>query len=128
MKKKKNKEALITIREALKAELNWNPEVRLIEGAFGGAYSKYRINGGPMDPDTFFNKIRRSLIDLIRKETRGRSVRAQTSMWIRFRKDEDLVDLVFNSLMTNVYYLNNLDEIVLEMINNMNTKLKTPLY
>ena len=26
-KKKKNKEALITKREALKAELNWNPEV-----------------------------------------------------------------------------------------------------
>ena len=56
-----------------------------------------------MDSDTFFNKIRRSLIDLIRKETKGRSVRAQTSMWIRFRKDEDLVELVFNSLMTNVY-------------------------
>ena len=65
------------------------------------------------------SKIRRSLIDLIRKETRGRSVRAQTSMWIRFRKDEDLVELVFNSLMTNIYNLNNLDEIVLEMINNM---------
>ena len=68
MKKKKNKEALITKREALKAELNWNPEVRLIEGAFGSAYSKYRIDGGRMDPDTFFNKIRRSLIDLIRKK------------------------------------------------------------
>ena len=86
MKKKKNKEALIAKREALKAELNWNPEVRLIEGAFGGAYSKYRIDGGPIDLDSFFNKIRRSLIDLIRKETRGRSVRAKTSMWIRFQK------------------------------------------
>ena len=72
-----------------------------------------------MDPDTFLNRIRKSLIDLIRKETRGRSVRALTSMWIRFRKDEDLVELVFNSLMTNVYNLNNLDEIVLEIINNV---------
>ena len=72
-----------------------------------------------MDPDTFLNRIRRSLIDLIRKETRGRSVRALTSMWIRFRKDEDLVELVYNSLMTNVYNLNNVDEIVLEIINNM---------
>ena len=50
-----------------------------------------------MDPDTFFNRIRRYLIDLIRKETRGRSIRVQTSMWIRFRQDEELVDLVFNS-------------------------------
>ena len=79
-----------------------------------------------MDPDTFFNKIRRSLIDLIRKETRGRSVRAQTSMWIRFRKGEDLVELVFNSLMTNIYNLNNLDEIVLEMINNMKYQIENP--
>ena len=118
-KKKKNREALIAKREALKAELNWNPEVRLIEGAFGGAYSKYRIDGGPMDPDAFFNKIKRSLIDLIRKEMRDISIRAQTSMWIRFRRDEDLVELVLNSLMTNVCNLNNLDEIVLEMINNM---------
>ena len=103
-KKKKNKEALIAKKEALKAELNWNPEVRLVDGAFSGAYSKCRIDGRPtMDSDTFFNKIRRSLIDLIGKETRGRSVRAQTSIWIRFRKDEDLVDLVFNSLMTTIY-------------------------
>ena len=45
-KKKKNREALIAKREALKAELNWNPEVRLIDGAFGSAYSKYRIERG----------------------------------------------------------------------------------
>ena len=72
-----------------------------------------------MDPDTFSNRIRRHLIDLIRKEARGRSVRAQTSMWIRFRRDKELVNLVFNSLMTNVYNLNNLDQIVLEIINNI---------
>ena len=125
-KKKKNREALIAKREALKAELNWNPEVRLIDRAFGGAYSKYRIDGGSMDPDTFLNRIRRSLINLIGKETRGRSVRAQTSMWIRFRKDEDLVELVFNSLMTKIYNLNNLEEIVLEMINKMKYQIENP--
>ena len=125
-KKKKDREALITKREALKAELNWNPEFRLIERAFSGAYSKYRIDGGKMDPNTFFNKIRRSLIDLIRKEMRGRSIRAQTNMWIRFRKDEDLVDLVFNSLMTNIYNLNNLNEIVLKTINNMKYQIENP--
>ena len=54
-KKKKNKEALIAKREALKAELNWNPGPRLLEGASGRAYRRYRIDGGPrMDPDTFF--------------------------------------------------------------------------
>ena len=44
-KKKKNKEALIAKREALKAELNWNPGPRLLEGAFGRAYRRYRIDG-----------------------------------------------------------------------------------
>ena len=80
----------------------------------------------PMDPDTFLNKIRRSLIDLIRNETRGRYIRAQTSMWIRFRKDEDLVDLIFNSLMTNIYNLNDMEGIVLEMINNMKYQIENP--
>ena len=73
-RQKKNRECLIAKREALHAELNWNLEVRLIEGAFGSAYSKYRIDEGPMDLDTFLNRIRRFLIGLIRKETRGRSV------------------------------------------------------
>ena len=128
MKKKKNKEALIAKREVLKAELNWNPEVRLIDRSFSGAYSRYRIDGTPtMDPETFFNRIRRSLIDLIRKETRGRSIlRAQTSTWIRFRRDEDLVDLAFNSRITNVHKLNNLEEIVLEMINQMKEQIENP--
>ena len=79
-----------------------------------------------MDPDTFFNRIRRYLIDLIRKETRGRSIRSQTSVWIRFRQDEELVNLVFNSLMTDVYNLNNLDQIVLEMINNISYQIENP--
>ena len=126
MKKKKNREALTAKREVLKAELNWNPVVRLIDRAFRGAYSKNKIDGGPTDPDTFFNKIRRSLIDLIRKETRSRYVRAQTSTWIRFRKDKDSVELVFDSLMTNIYNLNNLDETVLEIINNMKYQIENP--
>ena len=127
VKNKKNKEHLIAKREALKTELNWNPEERLIEGAFGSAYSKYRIDGAPrMDLHTLFNKIRRYLINLIRKETRGRSIRVQTSVWIRFRQDKELVDLVFNSLMTNVYNLNNLNQIVLEMINNISYQIENP--
>ena len=46
-KNRRNKEHPITKREALKTELYWNPEVRLIEEAFSGAYSKYRIDGAP---------------------------------------------------------------------------------
>ena len=126
-KNRRNKECLIAKREALKTKLDWNPEVRLIEGAFGSAYSKYRIYGAPrMDPDTFFSRIRRHLINLIRKETRGRSIRAQTSMWIGFRQDKELVNLVFNSLMTNIYNLNNLDRIVLEMIDNISYQIENP--
>ena len=66
-KKEKNKEVLIAKREALKAELNWNPEVRLTEGAFNGAYKSYRIDGrSRMDVETFFDRIGWALIDLIR--------------------------------------------------------------
>ena len=107
MKNRRNKGHLIAKREALKTELNWNPEVRLMhrnEGAFVGAYSKYRIDGAlRMDPDTFFNRIRRHLIDL-----------------------EELVNLVFNSLMTNVYNLNIFDQIVLKMINNISYQIENP--
>ena len=60
---KKNKERLIAKREALKTEAhsmesNWNPEFRLIDGAFNGAYRRYRIDGRPrMDVETFFDRI-----------------------------------------------------------------------
>ena len=40
-----------------------------LEKAFGGAYRSYRVNGKPkMDVDTFFNKIRKELIELIKRE------------------------------------------------------------
>ena len=113
-KKKKNKEALIAKREALKAELNWNPEVRLIEGAFNGAYRSYRIDGrSRMDVETFFDRIGRALIDLIRRELNSlNSARVQTTTWIRLvREDEEgqeRVELAFNSLMMNFYRGSNL--------------------
>ena len=49
VKNKKNKERLIAKREALKtealsSELNWKPKFRLIDGAFDGAYRRYRID------------------------------------------------------------------------------------
>ena len=94
MKNKRNKERLIAKREALCTELNWGP--RQLEGAFSGAYRRYRIDEMPgMDPDTFFNRIKRFLIHLLKKESRTGAVRAQTMTWIRFRKDDDLVELAF---------------------------------
>ena len=64
------------------------------------------------DPDTFFSRVRRFLIDLLKKESRTGAVRSQTTTWIRFRKDDELVELAFNSRMMNVYNLSDLDEIV----------------
>ena len=38
-----------------------------LEQAFGGAYRSYRVNGRPkIDVDTFFNRIRKELIGLIK--------------------------------------------------------------
>ena len=40
-----------------------------LEQAFGGAYRSYRINGRPtIDVDMFFNRIRKELIELIKRE------------------------------------------------------------
>ena len=121
-KKNRIRSTLIAKREALKAELNWGP--RLLEVAFGGAYRRYRIDGMPgMELDTFLNRIRRFSIDLLKRESRTGAVRAQTKTWIRFKKDDELVELAFNSRMTNVYNLSNLDEIVGEMIKHMKEQI-----
>ena len=123
-KNRRNKECLITKREALRAELNWGP--RQLQGAFGGAYRRYRIDGLPdTDPDTFF-RVRKFLIDLLKKESRTGAVRSQAMMWIRFRKDRELVELAFNSRMTNVYNLSDMNEIVNEMIAHMKQQIENP--
>ena len=80
-----------------------------LEQTFGGAYKSYRINGKPkLDVDTFFNRIRKELIELIERELKTRtSARIQTTAWIRFVRDDEegqeRVELAFNSLMTSVY-------------------------
>ena len=49
---RRNKEHLIAKRDSLRLELNWGP--RQLDGAFGGAYRHYRIDGiEGMDIDTF---------------------------------------------------------------------------
>ena len=91
-----------------------------------------------MDPDTFFNRIRRSLIELLKRESRTGAIRAQTTTWIRSKKDgpigpraaqqphDELVELAFNSRMMNVYNLSDLNEIVDGMIDNMKFQIESP--
>ena len=91
VKNRRNKECLITKREALKAELNWGP--RQLEGAFGGAYRRYRINEMPgMDPDTFFTRTRRFLTDLITRESRTRAIRSQATTQIHSYSDSQKME------------------------------------
>ena len=124
-KNRRNKERLIAKRNSLRLDLNWGP--RLLEGAFGNAYRRYRTDGIPgMDPDTFLNRIRSFLIDLLKKESRTGTVRSQTTTWIRFRKDRELVELAFNSRMINVYNLGDMDEIVNEMIAHIKGQIENP--
>ena len=110
----------------LKAELNLKPEPRLLEGAFGRACRRHRIDGNKTDPDTFFRIIRNLLIDMLRKESRTGAVRSQTTTWIRFRKDDELIELAFNSRMMNVYNLSDIGEIVDEMIAHMREQIENP--
>ena len=94
------------------------------EQAFSGAYRSYRVNGRlKIDLDTFFNRIRGSLIKLISRELKIRtSARIQVTTWIRFVKDEDRIDLAFNSLITSVYRGSDLDQIVA----HMKTQIENP--
>ena len=80
-----------------------------LEQAFEGVYRSYRINGRPkIDVDMFFNRIRKELIELIKRELKTRtSARIQMTAWIRFvgddKEGQERVELAFNSLMMSVY-------------------------
>ena len=104
-----------------------------LEQAFNGAYRSYRINGRPrMDVDTFLDRIRQNLIDLINKElAQLGSARVQMTRWIRYVQEHmnveiDLVDRTCNSRMTEVHRGDDLDEIVNGMIAQMKTQIKNP--
>ena len=80
-----------------------------------------------MDIDTFFSQIREGLIDLIKRELNNlNSVRVQTTTWIRFVKDDNQVELAFNSRMTDVHGGNDLEQIVDGMIAHMMTQIENP--
>ena len=99
-----------------------------LEQVFGRAYRCYRVKGEPkMGYDTFFIRVREGLIELISRELNNRnSPKIQTSIWIRFTKDDDVVNLAFNSLMVNIYRGSDLDQIVDGMIAHMKFQIENP--
>ena len=125
-KNKKNKERLIAKRNSLKIELSWGPKE--LEGAFGGAYRCYRIDGiEGMDDETYFARTIKFLIDLLNKETTNRAVRSQATIWIRFTRDGvEMFNLAFNSRMMTVYNLNDKNEMVTAMIEHMAQQIENP--
>ena len=122
-----------TKREGLK-EPEWNFKER--EQAFGGAYRSYRVEGVPkMDPEMFFRRIRRGLIEAIKRELglglhpavgSRNSARLHTTTWIRFIKDKERIKSAFNSRMMNLHRGSNLDQIVDEMFAHMMTQIENP--
>ena len=126
--KGKTKCNLIAKRDALQSQLvdlTQHLTPHLIEGAFGAAYSRYRIDGVEgMDLDTYFSKTRGIILDLLKRESVRRAVRSQTTTWIRFIKDDEQVDLAFNSRMTPVYNLNDIGKIVGSMITHMSQQVE----
>ena len=84
-----------------------------------------------MDVDMFFNRIRKELIELIKRELKIRtSARFQTTARIRFVHDDEegqeRVELAFNSLITSVYRGSEMDQIVDGMTANMKFQIKNP--
>ena len=79
-----------------------------------------------MDLPTFFEKVKNSISSVLKKETTRRAVRSQTTTWIRFKKGEEYVNLAFNSRMTPVYMLNDIDSLVQSMINHMHQQVENP--
>ena len=128
-KKNKIRSALITKRDKLKEELdfksNWGP--MQLQSSFNNAYRSYRIAGYQgIDPGTFFAKVRKMIVDLIRKETIREAVRTQPTTWIRFSKGSEKIDLAFNSRMLAAYSLNDIDELVNRMIAHMLEQIENP--
>ena len=80
-----------------------------------------------MDVETFFNRTRNYIKNLIIKETKGRAARNQAITWIRFTRDDvETVDLAFDSRMMTVYDLNDKGEIVNAMLEHMAQQIENP--
>ena len=118
-------------------EAQWSREAKPfkpieLEQAFRVAYRSYRVNGRPkIDVDTFFNRIRKGLIELIKRKLKTQtSARIQTTAWIRYVRDDEegqeMVELAFNSSMTSVYQGSGRDQIVSGIVDNMKFQIENP--
>ena len=109
-----------------------------LEQALNRAYRSYRINGrSRMDVDTFFDRIRQNLIDLVNRElTDLGSAKVQMTAWIRFiqASEDDFGNIIgtnrvekpFHSKMMEIHQGSDLDEIINEMFTHMETQIKNP--
>ena len=123
-------------KELHEPEESFNPIE--LKQTFNRAYRSYRINGrSRMGVDTFLNRIKQNLIDLMNREvTDLGSAKVQMTAWIRFRvevEDEnrniigvDRVEKPFNSRITDIYQCSDLNEIVNEMLAHMKMQIENP--
>ena len=90
-----------------------------------------------MDVDTFFNRIRQNLIDLMNRElTDLGSAKVQITAWIRFIQaleddfgniiGSDRVEKPFNSKMTEIHQGSDLNEIIDEMLAHLKMQIENP--
>ena len=90
-----------------------------------------------MDADTFFDRIRQNLIDLMNRVlTDLGSARVQTTAWIRFIQalEGDFGNIIgfnrerlpFNSRMMEIHQGSDLDEIVDEMLTHVKMQIENP--
>ena len=123
-------------KETQEPEESFNPIE--CEQAFGRAKRSYTFDGrSKMDVDTFFDRIRQNLIDLMNRIlTDLGSARVQTTAWIRFIQtlDDDFgniigfnrAELTFNSRMKEIIQGSDLNEIVNEMFTHMKMHIANP--
>ena len=96
--------------------------------AFERAYRSYRIDGiKGVDPDGYFKLVENELIELINRELKDlRSARVQTTTWIKFIKEDEVVELAFNSRMTDFFTGSDTKSLVEGMINHMKEQIENP--
>ena len=118
-------------KESREPDKSFNPVE--LEQAFDRAYMNYGVSGrSGMDVDTFFDRIRQNLIELISRElTDLNSARVQTTTWIRFgiEYEDGIIDRVrslFFSWMTNIFQDSHLNEIMSGMFCLMKTQIENP--
>ena len=77
-------------------------------------------------PPPRLDRVNRIKLQLILTLKKARSAKVQATMWIRFKQDDELIELAFNSRMMNVHNLSEINEIVNEIIAHMREQVENP--